>query len=182
MVLVGLTYPNRTTRLDAVGYGGTIKTFNNFSLDGKGSDHDRFLELHMRYGDDTLASVLRVCNHVCAINNLLHSIPHVVIDPLNIYRQNPDIEGKVFPWPRTKLVETMISSVGEAIMMPYLVSQLQDFLDSNTFGFTLNHAMIDLANNGLPYNETLGHPNKMAHELYVDNYLHPYLEREGYLK
>lgn len=182
LVLVGLTFPHRTTRLDAVGYGGHIRTFNNFSIDGKGSDHDRFLELHMRYGDDTLTSILRVCNHIRAVSEMLRGIPHILIDPLNIYRQNPDIDGKVFPWPRTRLVENTINSAGETILMPYLVSQMQDFLDSRTFEFTLNHAMIDLANNGLPYNETLGHPNKMAHEIYVDKYLHPYLEREGYLK
>lgn len=182
LVLIGLTFPTRTTRLDGVGHGGHIMTFNSHSIEVDGGDHERFLELSMRYGDDTLTSVLRVCNHVCAIGTLLRGIPHVIIDPLNIYRQNPEIDGKVFPWPKTRLIENMVTSMGEAIMIPYLVSQFQDFLDRSTCRFTLNHAMIDLALDNIPYNEALGHPNRMAHETYVDRYLHPYLVMEGMIQ
>lgn len=179
LVLVGLTYPNRTTRCDDTGHGGRTKTFNARVIPAQHRDLEQFLWLSTKYGDDTLTSILRVATHINALATMLRGIPYVVIDPLNIYRQNPEIHGKVFPWPRTRLVENMIRSNGEKIIMPYLVSQLQDFFDSSTFGFTLNHAMIEIAGQGNPYMEMLGHPNKSAHELFVDRYLQPHLEKEG---
>lgn len=178
LVLVGITYPDRTTRLDVRSEYNYIKTYNNFQI-GWSREHENFLELYMKYGDDTLTKFMHVRNHIAAIKSMLSDIPHVLIDPTNIYRQSPEIDGRLFTWPQTNLIEAQLSVRGEQIVLPKIVSKLQSYFDDNLFQFTLNHAMVDIESNNQSCRESLGHPNKLAHEIFVDRYLHPYLQEKG---
>lgn len=182
LVLVGLTHINRTTRLDERSPHGRIRTNNNYSpLWPRNSDQGRYAELSLMFGDDTLTKLIQVRNHIRALSSLLSGIPHLVIDPINIYRQNAEVDGKLFSWPQIRVLESKIVGQHEAILERGVLDHLQAEMDELTFGYTMLHAMVDVRSRALPCREALGHPNRLTHEAFVDGYILPHLAKHGIL-
>ena len=181
LVLVGLTYPSRKTQLSQRTAGDRILTLNNYAQFTDVADQKRYLELDMHYGDDILVKLLQVSNHVRAIHDLLRDIPHVLIDPTNIYRQNSELNQLLFAWPMDTNVKRFIRDLDEPLILPAIANTIQSCFDQLLFGYTLNHAMLELHQQGSRCRELGGHPTRHSHQLFVDNYLWPHLYKEGWI-
>ena len=131
----------------------------------------------MHLNVNPLGDVLQCC--ISSIKEILAGIPHVIIYPLNIYRESPDIVKPLFDWDHTQVVSNSISQAGEHIAHPDIVESVQQYFNDNLFAYTFHHAMIDVHARNEPCRCLLGHPNRASHEQMVDAYLMPWLRTQG---
>lgn len=178
LVIVGITFPTRTTRLnEETGYN-KIRTFNNFSSLSKNKDHEKFIELSFKYDNDIMTKCLQVINFISFVKRELNGIPHIIIDPVNIFRDNPDLNGMIVDgWILENTVKNYILKQGDNIFHPELVDYAQNFFNDNLFPFTFNHSISHAKQNGYYGRALLGHPSKKAQEHYASNYLIPYINK-----
>lgn len=177
LVIVGLTFPYRTTKLnERTGYD-KIRTHNNYAPHNKSKLHKQYIELSDMYGDDMLIKYLHVKNHIIAIKQILKDVPHIIIDPVNIYRENPELNLKLLDdWFLDDTVERAIQKMGDNIYYQSIVKDLQDFFNDNTFAYTMNHSLLHAKENNAYGRALLGHPSRYSHEHFANEYLIPYIK------
>lgn len=179
LVIVGMTFPARETQLNMATDHGRIKCFSNYHQFAKNPRHEKFLASYLEWSNDLLTKFIQVRNHISSIKEILAGIPHVIIDPWNIYRESPDIVKPLFDWDHTQVVSNSISQAGEHIAHPDIVESVQQYFNDNLFAYTFHHAMIDVHARNEPCRCLLGHPNRASHEQMVDAYLMPWLRTQG---
>jgi hypothetical protein len=180
LVLVGMTWPSRETRLSEQDPFGNIVCRNNYNDVAVSSQHNLYIELRSEFGDDTLSRYLQAMNHLCTIGELLKHIPHVVIDPVNIYRSSQDISHPIMPWQDlSRPMASLLEDLHEPLVQPRVLECMQRYFDNNLFPHTLNHAMVAIRDRGQPCRELGGHPNKASHDWFVDQCLWPWLTDRG---
>lgn len=176
LVIVGLTYPSRTTRLNEPTDYGKTKSFNNFSSLAKNKDHRKFIELAFEYDDDMLTKYLNVINFISFIDNVLSGVPHIIIDPINIFRENNELNGKILNgWNFDNKIENTIIDHGDEIRKPELVKYAQQFFNSNLFPYTFNHSILHAKTSNYYGRSYLGHPSRKAHQHFANEYLIPHI-------
>lgn len=179
LVIVGLTFPFRTTRLNESTNYNKIKSFNNHHNLNKNRDHERYIELSMEYDDDILVKYIHTMNHISTIKSILANVPHVIIDPINIYRESKELNGKLLDdWFLEDTIKSSILRIGDDILYPGVVDHLQDFFNNNTFGYTFNHSLLYAKDNNVYGRALLGHPSRYAHEHFAAEFLIPYIKRD----
>lgn len=179
LVIVGVTFPARETQLAVPTDHGRVKCFTNHNQFALNSRHAAYLDAYLEFSNDMLVKFLQAKNHLSSVRELLQGIPHVIIDPQNIYRESPDITEPLFGWDYNNVVRSTIEHTGELIIHPEIVDAVQQYFNANLFAYTLNHAMIEVHRTGARSRCMLGHPNRASHELFVDQYLWPYLVQQG---
>jgi len=179
LVLVGVTFPARETQLNIATEHGRIKCFSNYQQFAENSRHEKFIASAWEWSNDLLTKFMHVRNHISSVKEILAGIPHVIIDPWNIYRESPDITQPLFDWDHTDVIRNSITQAGEYIQHQDIVQSLQQYFNHNLFAHTFQHAMIDVHNRNQPSRCLLGHPNRSSHEQFVDAYLRPWLSSQG---
>lgn len=178
LVIVGLTYHTRRTRLGESKSNGRIRCINNYHAET--GDQMRYLELEDAYGDDLLVRYLHVRNTICAIRQLLEGIPHIVLDPVNTYRENPELNGRLFAWDHDRCVHRALERNGR-IERPSLANEIQAYFNHHTFHYTLVHAMADVMATDGTCRHPFMHPTRRVHERFADAYVMPWLTERGML-
>ena len=180
LVLVGMTWPGRETRLSEKDTFGNIVCFNNYSNVATSSNHSKYLELRHKFGDDNTSRYLLAMTNHCMIKNLLKDIPHAVIDPVNIYRSAQDISRPINAWEdHTRPIESLLKDLKEPVVQREVLNNMQRYFDDNLVPYTLNHAMVAVRDSGHYCREIGGHPNKASHDWFVDHCLWPWLTDQG---
>lgn len=176
LVIVGLTFPYRSTKLNEQTGHNKIRTYNNYAPHNRGSTHKKYIELSDLFGDDILVKYLHVKNHIAALKEILHGIPHIIIDPVNIYRENSELNYKLLDdWFLDKILEQTINGLGDQIYYVDIVKELQTYFNENIFHFTFNHSLLSAKENNVYGRALLGHPSKYSHEHFANTYLIPYI-------
>lgn len=173
-VIVGLTYHSRRTRLDETNVNGRIVSINNYAASNR--DQIKYLELEDMYGDDLLVRYLHVRNHVSALREILKGVPYLIIDPLNTYRENHELGSGIHGWGHRDCVSAAILQQHGRITKPSLVEEIQKYFNDNTFGYTLNNAMMEVSAEGTRCRQPFLHPTKAVHERFVDAYIIPWMK------
>lgn len=179
LVIVGVTFPARETQLNIATDHGRIKCFSNYHQYAENPRHQQFMETYWEWSNDLLTKFIHVRNHIASIKEILTGIPHVIIDPWNIYRESPDITEPLFDWDHNDVVSNSIKQRGEHIIHLDIVAMLQQYFNDNLFTYTFHHAMIDVHRRGELCRCLLGHPNRASHAQLVDAYIAPWLRDQG---
>lgn len=176
LVIIGLTFPFRTTRLNELTDYHKIKSFNNYQNLDKSNAHKKYIELSILFDNDLLVKYLQVKNHISALKQLLCNVPHIIIDPINIYRENSELNYKLLDdWFLDNTIEMSINKIGDQICYPAIVQDLQTYFNENTFAYTLNNSLLHAKENNVYGRALLGHPSRYSHEHFANTYLIPYI-------
>jgi len=179
LVLVGMTYPARETHLHQTDDYGYAQCFNNYGNFVTNKHQRQYIMLQQEFGNDMFTKYLQAHNHVARVRELLCDIPHVIIDPVNIYRRSPEIMNPIRSWDYpSDPIGSIIGEIGESIQ-DTLLDSIKGYFDKHLFQCTLNHAMVAVRTTGQRYMELGGHPSKACHEWFVDHCLWPWLTDIG---
>lgn len=175
LLIVGVTYPYRTTRFE---YRNDVALVQSYNLTAEDDDHERFLELSTLYGDDTLSKIYHVMGAVGLIKQIFKNNNLIIIDPYDIYRTT--VKNRHVLKEFKNKIESAISP--DASMHFKSVELTQTFFDENTFDYTFFDAMDDVVNEKIGNAAcVLGHPSHHSHAVFADRYLLPYIIEQGWI-
>ena len=184
LVIVGLTHLDRSTHFKKfIGTDNDIKCFNNFRNPGESAERDQFVQMLPTYGDDQLATYIQLAVQANGISHMLESTKckYIIIDPLNIFRENAELDGKLLKgWKFSNNIHRILENreQWEALWHTELIQELQSSFNDLFFYKTLNSSICEIAKTNKVTYCILGHPTAEVHAHFAENYLIPYLEKE----
>ena len=192
LVIVGLTYPFRSTRLNDLWDTHTnhpkhqCSSTHNFVKQLTDYDPEKALEI-LRASDDVPARYLQALSIITLLRSLIKNL--IIIDPISFYREVPDCaEHKIFDNKDPDIAEICIplNTVNKQIvrdaddektnLIPDLTHILQTHFNDKVMPYTFAHSMCNIYNEGGYYRCVLTHPNWRVHEDFSKRYLTPYIE------
>lgn len=177
LVIVGLTFPDRITRFRP--YYIECEPGRRFS---KNKDHAKYIELDVEYGNDIITRLMWVQTIIESIKSIVKCKRIIFIDPVNIYRENPEIE-KFQYFTVDRIVENHINmetiddSIIEDIISTHLdiITYLKEYFNRELFPYTFAHSIERLLKTNQKVKCILGHPSYIVHRDFVENCLIPEL-------
>ena len=194
LVIVGMTFPFRNTRLndlwdtDSVHPKYQCSSTHKFVKHLTDYDPEKALEI-LRNVDDVPARYLQTQGIMDTLRRTVKNL--ILIDSIAFYREVADIKDRaVFQeWkPHSDVAEICLptNTVDENIRrdsdeyrqnnIPELTLSLQQYFNDAFMPYTLSHSIANVYETGEYYRCVLTHPNWRVHEDFSKEYLTPYIQ------
>jgi hypothetical protein len=177
-VLLGITFPKRTTQFREKPEPDDMIWRNHYRHVWDSDNHLKYMELNLTFGDDELAGYISSLAKLRGMCSMLDEIGcmYIVVDPLNIYRSNVDLNDLILPnwWFDNQLRRKLERlECNNELYHIDLIDAVQAEFDRITLDYTLNHALVNVEQETPISHCAAGHPNHLIHENFVEKYLYP---------
>ena len=177
LVIVGLTFSDRITRFKP--YYVECEPGRNFSKD---KNHGRYIELDVEYGNDIITKLLWTQSIIESIKNVIKCKRLIFVDPVNIYRENNDLENFNY-FTTQRIIENYIAmntvddEKVDTIVDTHtdIIEYLTNYYNDEIFPFTFAHSINTLLKENKKVKCILGHPSYAVHKDFTEKYLIPAL-------
>ena len=182
LVVVGITYPYRKTRLGVHWDGDKFKC----SSPAKESSHINNIkdfEMLLEFSDDILSCYVNAHGFVSSIKDILQGKKYIIIDSVSQYIAKPNLpqDSEIELAIDENIIETKIKRAEEELLNPEIVEYLEQWFKDNLFEHSISESMSRLYTEGKRYRCVLTHPNHLAHKYFADDYFIPWIKQQEWL-